>query len=74
MDTREITIRVGSEAAKAYKAASAEEREKIDLLLSLWLSQVTNTSSSLEQVMRKISKAACARGLNENELAELLRP
>jgi hypothetical protein len=35
METREITIRVDAEAAKAYAAASAEEREKIDLLLSL---------------------------------------
>lgn len=40
MDTRKITIRVDAEAAKAYAAASVEEREKIDLLLSMRLSQV----------------------------------
>lgn len=63
MDTREITIRVDAEAAKIYAAASAEKREKIDLLLSLRLSQVAGPSDSLEQVMREISEAARRRGL-----------
>ncbi len=73
MDTREITIRVDAEAAKAYVTASSEEREKIDLLLSLRLSQVTGPSAPLEQVMREISGAAQARGLTEEELSEMLR-
>ena len=73
MDTREITIRVDAEAAKAYAAASTEEREKIDLLLSLRLSQVTGPSASLEQVMREISESARARGLTEDRLNEMLR-
>jgi hypothetical protein len=73
MNTREITIRVDAEAAKAYAAASAEEREKIDLLLSLRLSQVTNPSAPLEQVMREISESARARGLTEDRLNEMLR-
>lgn len=63
MDTREITIRVDAEAARAYAAASSEEREKIDLLLSLRLSQVTGPSDSLEQIMRETSEAAQRRGL-----------
>jgi hypothetical protein len=73
METREITIRVDAEAAKAYAAASAEEREKIDLLLSLRLSQVTNLSAPLEQVMREISESARTRGLTEDRLNEMLR-
>jgi len=71
MDTREITIRVDAKAAGVYAAASEEEREKIDLLLSLRLSQVTGPSSSLEQVMRETSEAA--RGLTERDLDQLLR-
>ncbi len=71
MDTREITIRVDAEAAQAYAAASLEEREKIDLLLSLRLSQVTGPSASLEQVMRETSEAARSRGVTEKKLAEL---
>lgn len=73
MDTREITIRVDAEAAKAYAAASPEEREKIDLLLSLRLSQVTESSAPLEQVMREISESARTQGLTEDRLNEMLR-
>ena len=73
METREITIRVDAEAAKAYAAASPEEREKIDLLLSLRLSQVTDASAPFEQVMREISEAAQERGLTEERLSEILR-
>jgi hypothetical protein len=71
METREITTRVDAEAAKAYAAASAEERERIDLLLSL--SQVTDSSAPLGQVMRDISESARARGLTEDRLSEMLR-
>lgn len=73
METREITIRVDADAAKAYTAASPEEREKIDLLLSLRLSQVTGPSAPLEQVMREISEAAQKRSLTEERLSEILR-
>ncbi len=73
MNTREITIRVDAEAAKAYAEASAEEREKIDLLLSLRLSQVTRPSAPLEQIMREVSESARVRGLTENRLDEMLR-
>jgi hypothetical protein len=73
MDTREITIRVDAEAAKVYAEASEEEREKIDLLLSLRLSQVTGRSSSLVEIMKETSEAARARGLTERKLDELLR-
>ena len=73
MDTREITIRVDADAAKAYAAASAEEREKIDVLLSLRLSQVTDPSAQLEQIMREISESARARRLTEDRLNDMLR-
>lgn len=73
MDTREIKIRVDAEAAEAYATASPEEREKIDLLLSLRLSQVTAPVAPLEQVMREISDSARKRGLTEEKLDELLR-
>lgn len=73
MDTREITIRVDSEAAKAYVASSSEEREKIDILLNLRLSQVNSPSDSLEQVMRETSEAEHSRGLTVSEVDELLR-
>ena len=73
MDTREITNRVDAEAAKAYAEASAEEREKIDLLLSMRLSQVTGPSAPLQQIMREVSESARARGLTVDRLNEMLR-
>ena len=73
MDAREITIKVDAEAAEEYVAASAEERKKIDLLLSLCLSQAVRSPGPLEQVMREISRAAQSRGLTEKEMNELLR-
>ena len=73
METQEITIRVDSESARVYQEATAEERRKIDLLLSLRLKQVTGTTAPLKQVMREISEKAQARGLTEEKLNELLR-
>jgi hypothetical protein len=72
METREITIRVDADAAKAYAAATPEEREKIDLLLSMRLSQVTAPPAPLKQVMREISEAAQKRGLREEKLGRML--
>ncbi len=68
METREITIRVDAEAARAYAAASPEEWRKIDLLLGLRLGEVTGPSAPLDQVMREISEKARARGLTEERV------
>jgi hypothetical protein len=73
METRELTIKVDAEAAKACAAASSEERKKINLPLSLRLSQVTAFSAPLEQVMRKISGVAQERDLTEEHLNDILR-
>lgn len=68
METREITIRVDAEAARAYAASSPEERRKIDLLLGLRLGEVTSPTVPLGEIMRDISEKAQARGLTEDEL------
>ncbi|MFN8485684.1 MAG: hypothetical protein U0768_21800 [Anaerolineae bacterium] len=73
MEMQEITIRVDPELARAYEAATPDERRKIDLLLSLRLKQVTGPGDSLARVMHEISEKAQARGLTEEELGELLR-
>ena len=70
---QEITIRVDPESARAYEAATPEERRKIDLLLGLRLKQVTSPADSLARVMREISEKAQARGLTEDTLDEMLR-
>ncbi len=72
METQEITIRVDPESARAYRAATPEERRKIDLLLGLRLRQVTGPAIPLKHVMREISEKAQARGLTEDTLDKLL--
>lgn len=73
MNTREITIRVDTHAARAYGAASPGERRKIDLLLALRLGEVMGLVPSLPEVMRHTSRKAQERGLTEETLTELLR-
>ncbi|CAN5192998.1 hypothetical protein BH20GEM2_BH20GEM2_06700 [soil metagenome] len=72
MQTREITIRVTPEAARLYESASEQERRKLDLLLSLQLTQTAQPSRPLEQLMREVSEEAQARGLTPEILNEIL--
>lgn len=72
MASRAITIQVNSEAAQAYEAASAEEKRKLDVLLSLKLTEVTREERDLEEIMRDISRSAQARGLTPDMLKTLL--
>lgn len=65
--TEEITIRVDAEVARAYRAASEEERRKFDLLLSLRLHDALHHSGSLKDLMRDISRKAQERGLTPEQ-------
>lgn len=58
-----ITIRVSSEAAFAYESAPAEQRRKLDALLSLRLTEVVAAKRPLEEIMSEISLTARERGL-----------
>jgi hypothetical protein len=72
MRTQEITIRVTPEAARIYQAASEQQRRKLDLLLSLQLSEAAHPGRSLKQLMRESSEEAQARGLTTEILKEIL--
>jgi hypothetical protein len=72
MQTEEITIRVDPEAARAYRAASEQERRKLDLLLSLRLHDALRPSGSLKELMRDISRKAQERGLTPEALESIL--
>lgn len=72
MLTEEITIRVDSEAAHAYRAASEDERRKLDLLLSLRLHETLRPSGSLQESMRDISRKAQERGPTPEILEKIL--
>lgn len=71
-NVEEITIRVDPDAAAAYRAASEEQRRKLDLLLSLRLREVIQPGRSLTEVMRDIGRKARERGLTPEILQAIL--
>lgn len=72
MQTEEITIRVDADAARAYRAASDQQRRKLDLLLSLRLHEALRPGGSLKDLMRKMSRKAQERGLTPEILDAIL--
>ena len=72
MSTETISIRVDADAAKAFKSLSEEDRRKLEAILSIRLSEVTQRVESLEAVMQEISDKAKARGLTPEILKSLL--
>lgn len=72
MHTEEITIRVDPDAARAYRAASEQDRRKLDLLLSLRLHDALRPNGSLKDLMREVSRTAQERGLTPEILQTIL--
>lgn len=72
METQAITIRVSPEAARVYNTATAEQQRKLEVLLSLKLTEVARAPRALENVMDEISRKAQARGLTPEILESLL--
>ena len=70
--TDKITIQVDAETAQAYRAASEEERRKIDLLQNLKLRDATRSQMSIKRLMDEISRKAEERGLTTEVLESLL--
>ena len=68
----QITVSVDSDVAELYRASSAGERRKLDLLVSLRLRDVAESRRSLEDIVREISRNARRRGLTEEILQSLL--
>jgi hypothetical protein len=72
VETQTITIRVSPEAARVYNTATAEQQRKLEVLLSLKLTEVARAPRPLEEVMSEISRKAQARGLTPEILEALL--
>ena len=72
MSNETISIRVDADAAKAFKSLSEEDRRKLEAILSIRLSEITQRVESLEAVMQEISDKAKARGLTPEILKSLL--
>ena len=74
MGTLNITIEVDEAAARAFAEASPGEQQKLQLLLSLRLQELTaKQGGTLQTVMDEIGRAAEARGLTPDILENLLR-
>jgi hypothetical protein len=72
MTTEEITIRVDADTARAFKSTSAQERQKLELLLNLKLKESLIQSNSLLDIMDEISHEAIDNGLTPEILQSLL--
>lgn len=72
MTLREISIRVSDEAARAYEAATPEQRRKIDALLNLRLSETARGRRTLEDIMDDMAARSQARGLTPELLNDIL--
>lgn len=73
MATETITLQIDPDAASIFKAASSEDREKLQVLLGIWLRQLgKDRSPSLRQTMDEIGNKAKARGLTPEALEEIL--
>ena len=68
MNDDQITVSVDSAVASAYRAASDEERRKLDLLVNLRLRDATRSEASLTQIMREIGSNVAQRGLTSEML------
>lgn len=69
-----ITIPLDPQTAEAYNAAGPEEQRKIQLLLTLWLRELTSgEQKSLQEVLDEVGQKAKARGLTQELLDSLLK-
>ncbi len=75
MATEMITLQVDLETAQAFKAAPAEEREKLQVLLGIWLKGFAkaDAAASLKETMNEISQKAQSRGLTPEILDSILK-
>lgn len=74
MTTSPLTIEVDAEAARAFEAAPADWREKMQLLLGLRLRELVAASNlSLREAMDDLGREAERRGLTPEILDSILR-
>jgi hypothetical protein len=73
MDVDVIRIPVDADSAAIYKTASAQDQQKIQALLSIWLREIgTSDPDSLRSFMDTLSDRAQERGLTPDILDQLL--
>ncbi len=73
MATETITLEVDSETAQAFKSVPTDERQKLQILLGIWLKEFAKADSvSLKATMDDMSEKAQSRGLTPEILESIL--
>jgi len=72
MTAATIEIELDERTADVYTNASQDAREKLRVLLSIWLQEFEDETSDLGQLMDEISENAVSRGLTPEILEFLL--
>lgn len=69
-----IPIPLDPQTANAYDSANPERKRKIQVLLSLWLRELTSSEKpDLETILDEVGRKAAARGLTPEMLDALLK-
>jgi hypothetical protein len=72
MTSERITFQMNAEAVTGSRDASADDRRKVGLLVSLQIADIPKSSSSLEEVIVEMSEEAAAAGLTPEILASII--
>jgi len=72
MATDAITIPVDVETARLYQIATSEQKQKVQLLLNIWLKKATATISQHKQFLDNLSEKVESRGLTPEILNSIL--
>jgi len=74
MVTEPVTLQIEVDAARAFKSASADEREKLQTLMSVLLREYAKTdATSLKRTMDEIGERAREKGLTPELLDSILK-
>ncbi|MDX6445768.1 MAG: hypothetical protein QOH71_2842 [Blastocatellia bacterium] len=74
MVTEPITLQIEVDAARAFRTASPDEQEKLQLLMSVLMKEYAKTNPpSLKQSMDEIGERAREKGLTSELLDSILR-
>ena len=75
METKTINLRISADAAEVYESASAEEKRKLEALISSRLREAARhreRGKTLEEIMTEMSRNAQERGLTPDKLKDIL--
>lgn len=70
-----INLRVSADAAEVYESATAEEKRKLEALVSSRLREAARhreQGQTLEEIMSEMSRRAHERGLTPEKLNDIL--